>query len=157
MSKYSTYQKDPGQLPRPAKGFIVKAEVRMTKYGLGTFAAEFIPANTKVQIMNESRYFSHKEALEYLESLPTIEEKKYWLTHVYEVKGKVAEDPYDQTIFNHSSTPNLQNVFRDCNDGYSYALRDIQPGEEFTKRYSIIPFLDELRKQHGVVWDFIYD
>ena len=79
---------------------------------------------------------------------------------MYEVKDKIAEDPYDQLIINHSSTPNVANVFKDYNDGYSYALRDIQAGEEFTedyKHYSKMPFLEELRKQYGAAWDFIYD
>ena len=128
--------------------------------GLGTFAAEFVPANTKVQIICEARYFDEKQALEYLAALPTIEEKRYWLTHVYEVKDRIAEDPYDQLIINHSSTPSVTTAFKDYNDGYCYALRDIQPGEEFTedyKHFSKVPFLDELRKQHGVAWDFIYN
>ena len=132
----------------------------MTEHGLGTFAAEFVPANAKVIIICEARYFDEKQALEHLASLPTIEEKRYWLTHVYEVKDRIAEDPYDQLIINHSSTPNVASVFKDYNDGYSYALYDIQPGEEFTedyKHYSKMPFLDELRKQYGVAWDFIYN
>ena len=132
----------------------------MTEHGRGTFAAEFVPANAKVIIIRETRYFDKKQALEHLASLPTIEEKRYWLSHVYEVKDRIAEDPYDQLIINHSSTPNVANVFKDYNDSYCYALRDIQPGEEFTEDYedySKISFLEELRKQYGVVWDFIYD
>ena len=125
--------------------------------GLGTFAAEFVPANAKVKIICEARYFDKEQALEHLASLPTIEEKRYWLTHVYEVKDKLAEDPYDQLIINHSSTPTLDNVFKDYNDGYSYALHDIQPGEEFTEDYNSypkLPFADELYEQYGITWDF---
>ena len=42
-----------GKIPRPAKGFCVKVELKMTSdKGLGVFAAEFIPASTIV--MDES-------------------------------------------------------------------------------------------------------
>ena len=50
--------------------------------GIGVFADEFISANTKIaEMTEESRYIL--ESIAYLQSLPSEEEKVYWLTHVY--------------------------------------------------------------------------
>ena len=124
--------------------------------GLGVFAAEFIPANTIVMGKSTgTMYYDKKEALEYLTSLPSWEEKQYWISHVYEVRNKIIKDAYDQDIVNHSTDPN---IFYDYDDDNSIALRDIEEGEELTEDYrnEPSPFLTKLRGEYGVPWDFIY-
>ena len=118
------------------------------------FADQFIPANTKIAVCyGESKYYNEEEALEYLESLPSEEEKKNWLTHVYPFKEKIAEDPYDLLMINHSSSPNMLSVDNDYNDWYIYAARDIHKRQELTEDYNNypdIPFLRRMRKQYGI-------
>ena len=115
-------------LPRPARGFCVKAELRMTPdKGTGVFAAEFIPANTKVYIITEdSKSFDERETLAHIASLSSEEEKKYWLRHVYPEKDKVVLDPYDLPMINHSHDPTMNMITLDYTDGYGYAIRDIK-------------------------------
>ena len=112
-----------------------------------------------MKISGESRYFDKEEVFKYLESLPSEEEKIYWLSHVYAIKDKVAEDAYDQPMINHSSSPNLRFVLNDYNDGYVYALCDIHKGEELTEdytNYSELPFFDQLLKQYGIKDDYLF-
>ena len=147
--------------PMPAKGYLVKVELRKTPAkGVGSFAAEFIPVNTKIlEISPGSRYFNEEEAVEYLAILTSQEEKHYWLTHVYGVSDdKIGEDVYDQPIVNHSTVPNTHTIIKDYHDGYSIALRDIEEGEELTEDYRRlhkVPFLDRLRKENGAEFDFL--
>ena len=149
------------KIPRPAKGFCVKVELRMTPdKGLGSFAAQIIPANTKVlNVSTEAKFYDEKQALEYLASLSSREEKKYWLSHVYEVRNKIVKGAYDQDIVNHSSNPTIRTIFNDYNDWYSYALSDIEEGEELTEDYRNYPaessFLKQLREDYGVSCDFM--
>ena len=75
-------------------------------------------------------------------------------------EDKLAQDPYDLSIINHSPSPNMTSVFNDYNDGYVYALCDIKEGEELTETYNTypdLPFFDWLMKQHGIVEDYCYN
>ena len=49
-----------GEFPRPARGFIVKALLDKSEgKGIGVFADEFIPANSKIaEMTEESRYLN---------------------------------------------------------------------------------------------------
>ena len=121
--------------------------------------AEFIPANTTViPESTETKVYDEKQAIQHLASLPSREERQYWVSHVYEVMDKIVKDPYDQDIVNHSSDPTIGTIFNDYNGGYSYALRDIEEGEELTedyRTYSQNPFMKKLREEYGVPMDFI--
>ena len=155
MSIYNRADASTGHFPRPARGFLVNVVLdRSEGKGIGLFADQFIPAETKIaKITKESRYFNEEEAIAYLKSLPSEEERVYWLTHAYAFKDKIAEDPYDLLMINHSSSPNLHSVDNDYNDGYIYALRDIEKGEELTEDYNSypdLPFLNQLMEQHGI-------
>ena len=146
-------------LPRPGIGFSVEVVLKMTEdKGIGSFAAEFIPKDAKIFIITtESKYYDEQEAIAHLASMNNEEEKRYWLSHVYEVKDKIAEDPDDLLIINHSNEPNMRLCIKEYGDGYCYALRDIEKGEELTedyKSYPDVPFFDELMKEHGVIEDF---
>ena len=127
-----------GELPRPAKGFLVKAELRMTPdKGIGVFATEFIRKSTHVY---EAEPFccSEEEASTYLESLPaTNKEQHFWLDHVYVSQGKICLDPHDTIRINHDDNPTMSNKLlrkipeKNC----GIALRDILEGEELTEDY----------------------
>ena len=141
------------EFPRRGKGFCVKVVLKMTNdKGVGSFAGEFIPAKIKVFVISkESRYYDEQQALDHLSFMATEEEKQHWLSHVYGVKDKVAEDPYDQLMLNHSNDPNIRLFIKDYGDGYGYALRDIEEGEELTedyRNYSFVQFLFRLMQEH---------
>ena len=56
-------------------------------------------------------------------------------------------------MLNHSNDPNIRLFIKDYGDGYGYALRDIEEGEELTedyRNYSFVPFLFRLMQEHGV-------
>ena len=164
MSIYNRAAANKGPLPRSAKGFLVKVKLNRSEgKGIGAFADQFIKAKTTIaQVTRQgnmkSRYFNEKETIDYLESLPSNDEKDYWLTHVYGFKEKVAEDPFDLLMINHSSPPNMLSVDNDYNDWYIYAARDIQEGEELTEdynSYSDLPFLTRLKKKHNIVEEYL--
>lgn len=126
-----------GELPRPAKGFLVKSELRMTPdKGIGVFAAECIPVNTRVYEV-EPYCCSEEEASAYLESLPTIKERHFWLDHAYVSQGKLCVDPQDTIRINHDDNPTMSNQ-PSCTEpakNCGIALRDITEGEELTEDY----------------------
>ena len=71
---------------------------------------------------------------------------------------KIAEDPFDELMINHSSNPGVASVMCDYHDAYTYALCDIEEGEEITEDYRIdarIPYLDRLREEYGIDWEFV--
>ena len=138
-------------LPRPAVGLLVKAELRMTaNKGIGVFAKEFIPANTRLFNTNETHY-NEQEAIAYLDSLPSDEHRKYWLEHAYGHYGMIAATDGDDEMVNHSSNPNIA----EGDDGYEYSIRDIHEGEELTQDYTTyedleVPFYIKLCEKYGV-------
>ena len=149
-----------GPFPRRARGFSVRVLLDKSKgKGIGVFAGEEIPMNTKIaKITEESRYFNEEEAVAYLDSLPSEEERVYWLTHVYAVKDKIAEDPHDLLMINHFSSPNIATVINDYGDGYIYAIRKIKDGEELLEDYNTyadLPFLERLMKKHSVTENYL--
>ena len=143
------------ELPRPATGFRVKVELRMTpEKGIGVFAAEFIPANTRVYDY-QTVYYNKEEAIAYLASLSSDEERKWWLEHAYGRNGKIATEYDDSDMVNHSNNPT---VAENPNDGHDYTTRDVYEGEELTedyRTYERIPFYEELCKKYGVTFWYI--
>ena len=145
-------------LPRLSRsGFRVKVELRMTPdKGIGVFAAEFIPANTRVYDY-ETTYYNKEEAIAYLASLSSDEERKWWLEHAYGDKGKIAIEYDDCDMINHSNNPALA---RNSNDGHNYTTRDVYEGEELTVDYrthDYVSFFEELRDKYGLTFWFIKD
>ena len=147
--------RDAGQnLPRPATGFLVKAELRLTRdNGIGVFADEFILADQKVYESKPDSY-SEKEALKLLESMPD-HGKKYWLDHAYGSQGRVCLDPDDIPMINHSDNPNMCNQLSSNLPIKSYgkAIHNIHKGEELTedyRTYSPTPAYTNLCEKFGV-------
>ena len=142
------------ELPRKARGFVVKAELRLTpdNKGIGVFAVEFIPANTRVDD-HRLIYFDEQGTLKHLSSLPNDEARRDWLDHAFGEDGKVAVHDTnfdDGGMVNHSDNPNLVTNEK---DGYSYSTRDIQEGEELTedyRTYDYVPFFEDLCEKYGV-------
>ncbi len=143
------------KLPRPALGFLVKTELRMTPdKGIGVFAAQFIPANTVVY-ESEPQYYTEEEAAAYLESLPSLQEQQKWLDHAYGSLGKVCMDLFDPVMVNHSDNPTLMDKTsaKGLNTNAATALCDINEGEELTENYrmySLTPAYVRLCKKYGV-------
>ena len=143
-------------LPRLARsGFRVKVELRMTPdKGIGVFAAEFIPANTRVYD-HQTIYYNKEEAIAYLASLLNDEERKWWLEHAYGDKGKIAIEYDDSCMINHSKNPT---VAKNPDDGHDYTTRDVYEGEELTedyRTYEHVPIYQELCDKYGVTDWFI--
>ena len=143
-------------LPRLSRsGFRVKVELRMTPdKGIGVFAAEFIPANTRVYDC-QTTYYNKEESIAYLASLSSDEEKKWWLEHAYGYEGKIAIEYDDSDMVNHSNNPTIA---ENPNDGHDYTIRDVYEGEELTedyRTYDYVPFFEELRDKYGITYWFI--
>ena len=140
------------ELPRPATGFVVRAELRMTPdKGIGVFAAEFIPANTRVNDYHDITYYNEEEAIAYLASLPSDEERKWWLEHGYGVNNKIAVVNDDSQMVNHSHNPTL---VENPDDGHDYTTRDVYEGEELTedyRTYDFVPFFEDLCEEYGIL------
>ena len=146
------------QLPRKAKGFKVDAELKLAPgKGIGVFAAQFIPANTRVDDFHLI-FFDEQEALEHVASLPNDEERKKWLEHVWGEDGKIAmhdENLDDGGMVNHSDNPTI--AVND-QDGHTYTTRDVHEGEELTEHYDTyekVPLYVKLCEKYGVVDWFI--
>jgi len=149
---------EPHNLPSKAKGFLVKAELELSPgKGICVFAAQFIPANTKVAIHHFICYDEH-QTKQILEQLPSDEERKKWLKHSFGLNGKlvVHDSKVDYGgMVNHSDHPTL--VLNGV-DGCTYSTRDIQNGEELTEDYGTydkIPLHEELCEKYSVYDWFI--
>ena len=152
---------------RPAKGFCVNVELRMTPdKGVGVFAAEFIPANTVVYYTTkDSISFDENEARKHIALMQSVEERVYWISHVCPLNEEsVVLDPYDIPMINHSSNPTVEwrssSTAEYCigTDGYALATRNISKGEELTedyRSYPDTPFLNKLMEEYGITEEFI--
>ena len=147
----------PLQLPRKANGFKIDAELKLAPgKGIGVFAAQFIPANTRVDVPCYI-YFDEQETLEHLASLPSDKERKEWLEHAWGEDGKIArcDANYDGAMINHSDNPTTATNHQ---DGYLYTTRDVHEGEELTEDYATyekVTFYEKLCEKYGVVDWFI--
>ena len=157
--------------PRPAKGFCVNVELRMSPdKGVGVFAAEFIPANTVVYYNDttedSSVLFDENEARKHIALMQSVEERVYWISHVCPLNEEsVVLDPYDIPMINHSRNPTVEwrssSTAGYCSigtDGYALATRNISKGEELTedyRSYPDTPFLNKLMEEYGITEEFI--
>ena len=146
-------------IPREAKGFLVKAEIRQSPgKGLGVFAAEFIPANKPIYTTDTLSY-TEEEAVAYLDSLSTDKERKEWLGHAYGSEGKICVDYEDRIMINHSDKPTIVELPTTGETSISCAIaaRDIEENEELTedyRTYSPTPAYDNLCKKYGLFESF---
>ena len=143
------------QLPRPACGFTVGLELRMTAdRGIGVFATDFIPAGT--QIYSEGfKYkdytFDHSEFVKLLEMIPNREKREFFLDHCWgESNEDVLISIYDGCFINHSREPTI--LYMPVSQ-LGVAARDLHPGDEITEDYCVIEepsFLKDIRLKYGI-------
>ena len=137
--------------PRPAKGFLVKAELRLTEdRGIGVFATEFIPAGTRVTGFKRT-FYNEQQVREILDKLHSHKERCDWLDHIYGLNGMVVIDHDDGGFLNHSDNPNI--YMDDVDNSKDFASRDIFPGEELTedyRQYQEVPFKVALYEEYGL-------
>lgn len=143
--------------PRPAKGFWVKAELRLTRdKGIGVFTTEFIPAHSLVYECNETIYLNEEQAEKFLSLLPSDNDRTYWLDHAFGEAGQIGYDLNDSTMVNHSSEPT---ACISMDNFCSYAVRDIYKDEEITEDYRLyedVPFYQTFCEKYGQQDYFIF-
>ena len=140
-------------LPRPAKGFSIEADLKVSTNGrgIGVFAAEFLPAGTRIDTDRVHLAFTREEANEFLQAVPTDKQRRWWLEHIYCLDDLMKIDivELDTMMVNHDDNPTV--VTRE--DGFDYATRDVNIGEELTedyKTYDIVPYYEELCRKYDV-------
>lgn len=101
-------------------------------HGLGLFADQFIPKDTI--IFMEEGTFTNKFTVEEVELLPDV--PKQYIKHYGYLKNGIYKVSLDNDkYFNHSENPNTYES-DDMENTYTYALRDINIGEELTTNYN---------------------
>ncbi len=149
----SDYLETLKNLPRPTKGFSVKADLKMCTNGrgIGVFTAEFLPSGTRIDTDAVHTAFTREQAYAFLEAVPNDEERKWWLEHIYCLDDLMKIDMVhlDTMMVNHADEPTV--VTRE--DGYDYTTRDVNIGEELTedyRTYNVVTYYDELCRKYGV-------
>ena len=143
-------------------GFHVAYEVRPSPLGgHGLFAAQHVPQHALIWKYAPGRNvveFRGEEAVRaHMALLPTSEARRDWLAHVYACDGAVVEILDDGRWWNHSEAPNTGSGVGGDWDS-TYALRDIQAGEELLDDYGTYEYPDwllALYQVHGVPTDFV--
>ena len=143
------------QLPRPACGFTVGVELRMTvDRGIGVFATEFIPAGTQIyskEVKYKDYTFDCSEFVKLLETIPSREEREFFLEHCWgESNEDTAMTIYDGCFINHAREPTIEYVPVSQS---GFATRDLYPGDEITEDYRHIEgpsFLKDVRLEYGL-------
>ena len=140
----------------------IEYEVRESspELGLGLFTKQFIPKGGLIwkyeRGVNVLSYGSSDEVKDRLNQMSS-DEQYFFMSHIYIFDGCVNEILDDAKMWNHSENPNTgYGVSGDWNS--SYAIRDIEPGEELLDDYGIYEYPSwflELAKEYGVPQDFI--
>jgi hypothetical protein len=141
-------------------GFLVPYELRPSPIaGVGIFATTHIARGTLLWRADEGSQVVHTEAgLRARLALLGAAEAVDLLEHIYCWQGEVLEIVGDAKYWNHSrlaqNTGNHPDGDGDrCGDGVSsYALRDIEPGEEMLDdytAYSHVPWFEALCALHS--------
>lgn len=153
-SKIEDYLESLEYLPRPARGFSVKTELKLSSNGrgIGVFAAEFLPKGTRIDTDREHISMTRKQAYAFFDAVPNNRQRQWWLEHIYCLDGlmKIDMEEFDTMMVNHSDDPSI--VTRE--DGWDYTTRDVQIGEELTEdyqTYDLVCYYDELCIKYGVI------
>jgi SET domain-containing protein len=140
-------------------GFQIDYEIKDSTYGKGIFTKQFIPANTLIwkflKGANIRLFRSESDVRQHLESL-SIENRIFFLTHVYLFDGYVNEILDDAKIWNHSEDPNTCSGINNDWDS-TYAKRDIEAGEELLDDYGTYEYPQwfmNICSEYGVPQDF---
>ena len=133
-----------------------KIVVKNTFFGLGLMSKEKIkkgevvwkPTSKNVILYNE------EECIKYLNSIQSDLKKKFFLDHSFGVKNKLCLLLDDGKYMNHSLSPNC---FTDMDTIITYALRDIEIGEELFEDYTKFdhpPFLYNFLEKYNCYPDY---
>jgi SET domain-containing protein len=132
----------------------VEYDLRESKIaGLGLFAKARIPKGTLLWKYSEKsvREFSNAEEVRATLKTRTHDEVIFFLEHAYCWDDKVNEILDDGRYWNHSKSPNTGSLPED--EDSSFALRDIEAGEELLDDYSkhdMFDWYEAICKEHGV-------
>eukprot|EP00967_Tisochrysis_lutea_P018941 scaffold21488_cov38-Tisochrysis_lutea.AAC.1 len=144
-------------------GFVVPYELRSSSIaGLGLFATTHIARGTLLWKADHKSQIAHTEA-QLRAKLATLSraEAVDLLEHIYCWGGEVLEIVGDAKFWNHSRVKQNTGNHPDGNSGgqgdglSSYALRDIEPAEEFLDdyaAYSKVPWFEALCLEYDGRW-----
>ena len=145
-------------------GFQVGYEVKECEYGQGLFAKEFISKGTLiwkyVKGVNVNTYYTLEDIQKRLDCL-SKDEQDFFMSHVYLFDGCMNEITDDGCYWNHSETPNTGSALFYAPDTCwysSYAIQDIQPGEQLFDDYGTYEYPEyfiKLAEEYKVPQDFI--
>ena len=138
-------------------GFHIDYEVRVSPgKGLGLFAKQFIPKDSLIWKISPNHnahiYTSREEVVRHVNEMSSVEDTRQWLSRLYGGNYNAVEILDDARLWNHSDEPN-------CGGGLlgdtqsTYALRDIETGEELTENYGCFEWplwLLDLLDEYGV-------
>lgn len=112
---------------------LIKTKIGPSKIeGTGLFAAEPIKAGTKIWVLEPKLDISlSTEEIGHLS--PAAQEQFYRYAYLDKVTKKYLLCGDDARFFNHSETPNCDDKEYDS----TYALKDIDVGEELTVNYGV--------------------
>ncbi len=116
---------------------LVKTKIQSSNiHGTGLFADEFIPKGTKIWEFTPN--FDLKFTKEEIEKFPNLL-REYLATYTWLSKktGKYCFSSDNGKYFNHSEHNNVLSYYVDESDEvHTFAIQDIQPGEELLDNYS---------------------
>merc|ERR1712198_489333 len=122
-------------------GFQVKYEVRNTSLGKGVFVLEPVKQGTLIWRYKKGENVlclkGKEETLAHLENLPSYEDRRYFVQHSYHDRGLLNHILDDGKLVNHSNTPNAGPGAEPLS---TYAVRDIEKGEELREDYGLCEY-----------------
>jgi uncharacterized protein len=124
-------------------GFQIAYEVKESPYGLGIFSKQFIPKGTLIwKYKRDTNVVSYRTVDEVRARLGQLskEGQNFFMSHVYLYDGYMNEILDDGRMWNHSEAPNTGQSIDDVQS--SYAIRDIQDGEELLDDYGVYEYPD---------------
>jgi SET domain-containing protein len=133
-----------------------KIVVKNTRFGLGLISKEKIKKGEVVWKITPKNVilYNEEECIKYLNSIQTDLEKKFFLDYTLGIKDKLCFILDDGKYMNHSLSPNC---FTDMDTIVTYALRDIEVGEELFEDYRMFdhpPFLYNLLEKYNCFPDY---
>ncbi|SRR5712691_6804873 len=116
---------------------LVRASAGSSKiHGTGLIARQFIPAGTIVWKFEPG--FDVEMTEEQVKRLsPTAQEQVLYYAYFHQATKTFVLSSDDDRLTNHSDDPNTR-----CRGDYTYAVRDIQEGEEITNDYRELVMLN---------------
>ena len=121
-------------------GMQVQYEIKKAKFGKGVFAKKNVKKGALVwkfaRGVNVRSFKGPKETRKFLKSLKSPDEQKDWLDHCYYSGGTVNDVLDAGKFFNHAGGKNATTATGYGKDSLSsYAIRNINAGEEFLEDY----------------------